>query len=58
VLERQIATQEPLSGDELLGSVTVEGAGAMSGAGWEACVRDLAARAGIRRGAPASPLPN
>jgi hypothetical protein len=44
VLEHQMRTQDPLSRDELLGSITVEGGAATSGSGWEACVRDLAAR--------------
>jgi predicted kinase len=47
VLDHQLATQDPLFGDELLGTVTLEGDAARSGPGWDACVRDLAARAGI-----------
>jgi aminoglycoside phosphotransferase family enzyme/predicted kinase len=48
VLEHQLARQNPLSGDELLGTLTLDGAAAQTGRRWDACLRDLAARTGIR----------
>jgi aminoglycoside phosphotransferase family enzyme/predicted kinase len=50
VLEHQLATHDPLSDSELFDSVTIEGVLATSGTPWEACVRDVASRAGISRG--------
>jgi aminoglycoside phosphotransferase family enzyme/predicted kinase len=51
VLEHQLATQDPLSGDEMLGTLTLDGTAARSGPGWTACVRDLLARSGLAPGA-------
>jgi aminoglycoside phosphotransferase family enzyme/predicted kinase len=51
VLEHQLATQDPLSADELLGTLTLDAAAPLSGPGWAACVRDLLARSGMAAGA-------
>jgi aminoglycoside phosphotransferase family enzyme/predicted kinase len=51
VLEHQLAAQDPLFGDELLGTLTLDATATLSGPGWSACVRDLLARSGLAAGA-------